>query len=146
MDKDRIILLYISGGPGFGQFYNGETDKGIFLLVTWVISMGLFFLVFLNSNAVWVAILLLAIAIGIQTYGFIDAVFIGYKKNEYKLSGYEQEKFDQQMKEAGFGPKKDGTAPIVPEGGFQRKVKGSPDFKPLDPLPEEDSKSKNKNH
>ena len=139
MDKDRIILFYISGCPGLGQFYNGETGKGVFLLLSWIISL---VLLFINMDSL-VGILFCAFVLGIPIYSFIDAVFIGYKKNEYKLSGYEQEKFDRQMNEAGFGPKKNETAPIVPEGGFQRKVKGSPDFKPLDPLPDEKSGSKN---
>lgn len=135
MDLDRIKLLFISGCPGLGQIFNGETKKGVFLLTSFILLIVVFVhWVNVDYNKTTPTLVLFPFFLGLYLYSFIDSVFIGYKKNEYKLSKGQEEDLEKILYSDGSEVKQVQASPPVPEGGFKRKVKGTPKIKPFDPI------------
>lgn len=79
--------------PGFGQLYNGEANKAIWLFITFaVLSIpGLVFIALYLSNGLMLPALVisLAVTLSIWLFGMIDAWRTARRKQDYVQSGWQ---------------------------------------------------------
>lgn len=155
MTKDRIICFYLSGVPGLGQLYLGQKKKGFFLLSCWLVLSAclLIFGMGLASEAIRperlmtiLEVLLGVLLAGIYVFSFYDSVILGNESDGGASGMSEAERAAVDGRLRGLARDQVGYVPDlsqrIPEGGFKRKVKGTPKLEPLPPLPDgKDQKS-----
>jgi hypothetical protein len=135
--KEKILLYQFAAIPGLGQFFNGQYKKGLVMFISALVLAAAFGIAYVHENtglaAVFGAILLALIG-----YSFYDAFCIGGEMSEGEKWAINDRLEKEAKKQVGYDP--DRVQTPLTEGGFKRKIKGRPEFKPFKPLPDEEQK------
>lgn len=133
--------------PGFGHLLAGKPIRGLLILA--VFSASCVALHFYNldyppkdvSNVLHWAVSCF-VALSLMVYASYYTYFVAANKLEFGLDDFKEKQLQKVLWDDGTKTQPEQPTP-VPEGGFQRKVKGAPSFKPMPPLSDEKSGTPN---